>query len=235
MSSSPTIVKMSCRKPRWVTTENTITKSTTKVLGDNALIYIKNALSDDVVRAYAKDAVAVKRVQGDAVFGHKKPRYEIFYTKSGEPYRYSKISHATTTYPKHVLDVIREIEDVVASQGEDVLPNFGELDITGDILYDGTLKCGGRVAAHSDDERAWPIVIIFSLGQTRYLRLKKIGGDEEINVEMEHNSVVVMAGDTFQATYTHRVDLLSPSESVGARLSLNIRYLPEQTKRRRVK
>lgn len=94
-----------------------------------------------------------------------------------------------------------------------------------DICYDGTLERGGSIAAHKDDEEDWGMVIVFSLGQTRYLRVRNDVTKEFVNVEMRHNSLVVMYGDTFQKMYTHQVDRLSPNEPIGTRLSLNVRYL----------
>lgn len=234
--SATRVVPMPCRMPRWAKKEGSVIKTTksTKLDDDNTLIFIKSALSEEAVKTYIDAAVAVRRVQGTSAFNSVKPRYEVFYTPTGVSYRYSRTEHATYTYPEHVTEAIHAIEDAITAMEEESMPHFGELDTTGDILYDATLKCGGRCGEHSDDERAWPIVVIFSLGQTRYLRLREIGGKREFNVEMSHNSVVVMAGDTFQKRYTHRVDFLAKTEPVGARLSLNVRYLPaERVKRQR--
>lgn len=226
MAATTRVVPMGCRKPAWKNQE-VVGDNTSINLDDegNVLVFIKNALSSDVVSNYISTALMVKRTRGTTAYGITKPRYEVFYTPDGQPYVYSGVSHATSTYPSHVETIIAEVEDAIASQGYDNMPHFGQLDITGDILYDDTLPCGGSVGAHADDEREWPIVVIFSLGQTRYLRIRDLKSDRMINVEMSHNSVLVMAGESFQKRYHHQVDRLHEKEAVGARLSLNIRYL----------
>lgn len=71
----------------------------------------------------------------------------------------------------------------------------------------------------------WGIVIIFSLGQTRWLRIRsKKHKSQWINVEMSHNSLLVMSGESFQQRYTHQVDKLTKHDIVGNRLSLNVRF-----------
>lgn len=233
--AAPIIIPMSCRRPAWkgqaVIDDNAFIRLDKE---GNVLIVINNALDRKTVAEYTKCAVAVPRTRGISVFQKPKPRYEVFYSPTGTPYRYSHVTHETTTYPHHVQTIIQQLEDVIASQGYDDMPHFGELDITGDILYDASIPCGGGVGSHRDNERVWPIVIIYSLGQTRYLRVKDTHDGTMRNIAMTHNSVVVMAGPTFQQRYMHQVDKLHEEEDVGARLSLNIRYLaPKQTKKRR--
>jgi alkylated DNA repair dioxygenase AlkB len=72
----------------------------------------------------------------------------------------------------------------------------------------------------------WGLVLIFSLGQTRWFRIRRKEGDNQYyNIEMKHNSVLLMHGETFQQLYTHQVDKLSKSDAMYYRLSLNIRFL----------
>ena len=46
-----------------------------------------------------------------------------------------------------------------------------------------------------------------------------------INIQMEHNSIVIMAGDTFQQNYTHQVDALDTDETTrGPWVSLQFQF-----------
>lgn len=201
---------------------------------ENFLIVLPNILSKEVLEEYLASALKVDRVQGKAPFGSLKPRKEVCYTPDGTPYNYSKINHYTTKYPSHVLAILplfmQAIDSALANAG---LPpsEYRELSSGVDIKYDSSIKCGGSIAAHRDDEDHWGMVVIHSLGQTRYLRVRRnfegnVG--EYSNVELSHNSLVVMYGPSFQKFYTHQVDKLSPKETIGTRLSLNVRYLKKK-------
>lgn len=198
---------------------------------ENYLIVIPNILSEEMIKDYLPKALAVDRVQGKAPFGALKPRKEVCYKPpGGTDYVYSGIRHITTWYPSHVRALLPLFMEAVddALKREGLPPNkYTELSSGVDIMYGPTLDRGGSIAAHRDDEKDWGMVMIHSLGQTRYLRFRKnFKGEvgEYLNVELSHNSLVVMYGPTFQKFYTHQVDKLSPREAIGTRLSLNVRY-----------
>lgn len=249
MASQSIPIPMPCKLPLWARPQplgkkkQTLLKATPgkkcqqfnlDEKGDNTVYLISNVLDRNQLANYLEHAITVPRVQGPAAFGNEKPRKEVFYTHCKESYVYSGIGHCTYAYPQHVNDVITELEDAVSSACDVSLP-FGELDITGDICYDSSILRGGSVGAHSDDEAHWPFIMIFSLGQTRFLRIRNKFTKEFVNIEMAHNSVVIMHGATFQALYTHQVDKLFKDEPIGTRFSLNIRYAStgERVKRRR--
>jgi len=130
-------------------------------------------------------------------------------------------------YPEYVL----KVADIFCSLVDNSLQIEGlpknpytKLSTGIDIIYDASFPRGGSISAHKDDEQDWGMVIVFSLGQTRYLRIRRESDKSWYNVEMLHNSVVVMYGPTFQQKYTHQVDKLHASDVVGVRLSLNVRY-----------
>lgn len=237
MSDSSFPTPMPCRLPQWALPQplgkkkQTLlkTKPGTKCQkfnldeeGLNSVIHISNVLDSAQLGDYIKCAATVPRVQGIGAFMKEKPRKEVFYKHSGS-YVYSNVEHCTYPYPQHVNDVITQLENAISSACGVTLP-FGKLDITGDICYDSSILRGGSVGAHSDDEAHWPFIVIFSLGQTRFLRIRNKSTKEFTNVELAHNSVVIMQGETFQKLYTHQVDKLFKDEPVGVRLSLNIRY-----------
>lgn len=188
---------------------------------DNCIILQNKALSSELSE-YIKGASKVRRKSGKSAYGSTKPRKEVCYTTDGEPYSYSKISHYTVKYPEHVKKIVPSLLDIVSKYFPD--NPYVELSNAVDILYSPEFKRGGSISAHSDDEDDWGLVIVFSLGQTRWLRVQRKSDEERFNVEMQHNSVVMMYGETFQKLYIHQVDKLSSTEKVGARLSLNIRF-----------
>jgi alkylated DNA repair dioxygenase AlkB len=182
--------------------------------------------------------MTVPRVRGKGVFGTIVPRAEVYYTRDGSSYVYSKRAAPTLPYPQHVLDLIARLEEEIYSEDAEyeLPPGLGTLDTSGDICYDASIPRGGSVGAHSDDEDEWKNVVIYSLGQTRIIRVVHKETKATYNIELADNSILVMIGDTFQEKYTHQVDKLSKTEVVGTRLSLNVRYKAAEfsTKRARV-
>lgn len=229
-------IRMSCMIPKWkghfklILTPVARRQYIFEKLDDegNMLIIVSRVLDTPVLEEYIRDATGVPRVRGEGVFGTVVPRAEVYYTKDGKNYVYSGKKALTRHYPQHVTDIIPLLEDAVyAGDREDQLPpSLGELDVTGDICYDSSIPQGGSVGAHSDDEVHWPAVMIYSLGQSRFLRVINKKTKAAYYVELSHNSIVLMLGETFQENYTHKVDKLSKTEKVGTRLSLNIRYKP---------
>lgn len=198
-------------------------------LGDgNSVLIIPEVLSKSERDTYLRQALQVKRYQGKAGFGHLKPRREVCYTPDGKPYVYSRKKHETIKYPKHVLKLLDHLRKranaYMIKQGEE--PIKGKLSTAVDIIYDASYERGGSIGAHSDDEEDWDSVWIYSLGQTRYLRVRRKSDKAWYNIELSSNSLVCMLGASFQELYTHQVDKLPIKDKVGTRLSLNVRYLP---------
>jgi len=192
----------------------------------NRLLFIKSVLDEESLSAYIDEAVRMERSQGMTLFGPK-PREEICYSADGKPYNYSRVSHITVSYPTHVLKILPTLmANILRIQPENP---YQELSHGVDILYSDKILRGGSISAHSDDELPWGLVIIFSVGQTRWLRVRRKLDGEYFNVPLLHNSIVAMYGETFQLSYTHQVDKLSPNEPIGQRLSINIRYLRKTT------
>lgn len=204
----------------------------------NSLVCIPNILSQEEMSEYLSEAVKVQRVSGPSGFGHTKPRREVCYTPDGGVYKYSGKKHKTTVYPPHVLQLLErclqkanallsssQTETSEARREKGDLRLEGTLSTAVDIIYDQEYARGGSISAHSDDEMFWKLVVIYSVGQTRYLRVRRKSDKSWYNVELSSNSLVAMVGPTFQTLYTHQVDKLSTKDTVGTRHSLNARYL----------
>ena len=198
---------------------------------ENTLVVLLDFLEPDRLQKYLEKASKVQRVQGKGLYNHMTPRYEVAYTTDGRPYNYGNKTRHTIEYPKHVRKLVkrmlRKIQKTFKAAGTSNA--YTELSTGVDIEYGNDLALGGSIGAHSDDEMDWGMVAVFSLGQTRYFRVRaketRKGTRKWYNIPLKHNSLVVMHGKTFQKKYTHQVDKLKPKDSVGTRLSLNVRFL----------
>jgi alkylated DNA repair dioxygenase AlkB len=193
-------------------------------------LLINNVLSQSQVDEYVREAVLVERESGLSGHGMMKPRREICYTTNGRAFAYAGVAHRTVAYPPHVLKVaslfVEKVDDLLRRHRHERC-EFTELSSGIDIVYDDEFAKGGSVSPHKDDEDPlWGMVMIFSLGQTRFLRIRSETTKHFTNVQMKHNSLVVMYGASFQRDYTHQVDKLSGDEPIGTRLSLNMRFRP---------
>lgn len=185
-----------------------------------------NALSETDRANYLQQAVKVDRKTGQSGFGPK-PRSEVCYTPNGQPYKYSGKNHYTTKYPSHVEKIIPSLLRSFSNELEkhELKNQFTILSNAVDIIYSDAFPRGGSISAHKDNEQPWGLVLVFSLGQTRWLRVRHDTTKEFFNVQLRDNSLVAMFGKDFQKCFTHQVDKLSEKEFVGTRLSLNVRFL----------
>lgn len=227
------IVPKHCTTPKFKMDQCVIDASGYHALRESsgAIVVARNVLSSQDRQTYIDAAVQQIRVIGPSGFSMK-PRAEVCYTTTGEAFHYSGHRHFTTPYPPHVLAILPQL----LATTEAYLPKhvhnpYTVVSNAADIVYNSRFDRGGSVSAHQDNEMAWGLVIIYSLGQSRWLRIRHTSG-RFYNVKMVDNSVVAMVGRVLQQEYTHQVDKLSAKEEVGTRLSLNIRYLAraEQSK-----
>lgn len=224
--SKPWIVPMDALTPAFRNQE-VITKTGIYNLDrKNSLILIKNFLPDDMVDEYLEKAQHADRKSGPTAFNAVKPRKEIIYTTKEKGIIYGGVKHDSVEYPKYVLKLVPYMLKAVKKFIPDNI--YTKLSTGIDIIYDADFPRGGSVGKHSDSQdEGWGLIVIWSLGQTRWLRVRRIKDGEWYNVKMEHNSLTVMYGKTFQQLYTHQVDKLMPKDEVGSRLSLNVRFVPE--------
>lgn len=216
------IVPLRSVMPNFRGNNYTIIHKTSKLNLDkeNTLILQNNVFTTDDLENYIKDALKVVR-KSECIYGKMKPRFEVCYTVDGNPYNYR--SHYTTFFPEHVKLLLPTFNDVVNFYIDD--NPYQKISTATDILYSSELYRGGSISPHKDDEMDWGCIVIFSLGQTRWLRIKDTEKNFWYNIQMNHNSVICMHGPSFQKRYTHQVDKLSEKEKKGTRLSLNVRFL----------
>lgn len=227
MTTALQVLPMSSRKPAFRKDQTVIDTTGYYKLDNNgnAVIAIYEALSTKQRETYLQAAINIERRSGRSDFGIK-PREEVCYTVHGRPYKYSNVAHYTIKFPPHILHLVPEFLKMI----QDYLPTgqinpYTELSNAVDIMYSNKFARGGSISAHKDDEDKWGLVIIYSLGQTRWLRVRNDKTHHFTNIKLEDNSIIAMYGSTFQTSYTHQVDKLTANEPVGNRLSLNIRFL----------
>lgn len=221
------IKHLDCKKPLFRKTQRVFEETGTYFIDtENAMIVSHNILDQEELNHYVTKSLDVERESSFSGFAMK-PRYEVCYTPDGTPYEYSNQKHHTSKYPQHVLDLIPKFKDVINHNLGKITP-YAKLSTGVDILYSDDFPRGGSISAHRDYEMDWGLVIIYSLGQSRWLRVRNSETKQFYNIKVPHNSLVAMHGPTFQKNYTHQVDKLSKDEPVGNRLSLNIRFLKEQ-------
>lgn len=196
---------------------------------DNVVILTNNILSEEELEKYIDEASQIARTRGTSAYQKLEPRHKVCYTIDGTPFKYSRTLHETKKYPQYILDLLPTFLNIAKEE----LSKFGEtIDITDyklshgiDIVYSNVYPGSGSIGAHSDDTLHWPLIIVFSLGQTRYFRIRNKDTKEFTNVEIAHNSMLVMYGDSFQKMYTHQIDRLKPKDEEHYRHSLNIRFV----------
>lgn len=186
----------------------------------SSLIVVHNLLPPQKRDEYVEKALKVERKSGLSALNSIKPRYEVCYTMDGNPYNYSGKDHYTTKFPQHVLDIIPYFFDVLPADNQ-----YCQISNTVDIAYDNRNERGGSIGRHRDVGMDWGVIAIYSLGQSRWLRIRDEVTGDFINVKTRDNSLIAMYGASFQTDYTHQVDKLCEDEEVHTRLSLNVRFL----------
>lgn len=205
---------------------------------ENTLLIIRDVLDEQQLKSYIKSACNVERIRGPSAYGQRKPRYEMCYSTDGKLFNYSNINHSTVVYPKHVKTVLPIFLDRISEEyGQDVRQYRLSHGI--DIVYPSTLPGSGSIGEHSDLTLPWDMVVAYSLGQTRYFKVRRVKDTPRdlpardkttrtvINVPTPHNSLLVMIGPTFQKKYTHAIDKLKSKDKLGYRMSLNARYFKQ--------
>jgi len=222
---------MPCKQPKFASSQQIITTTGLYPLSNNCYVgVIQNVLPINNRDNYLKKSMQVSREQSIGAFNSLKPRFEVCYTIDGEPYKYSGKKHYTTIFPDHVSKLIptllNKFQQLLSEKN--IINNYIQTSNAVDILYCDKIPLGGSIAAHKDDEHSdWGLVLIYSLGQTRWIRVRSDETKQFYNVRMDDNSLVAMYGKDFQKLFTHQVDKLNKNEEIGTRLSLNIRFLPE--------
>lgn len=207
-----------------------------KKLDDNGnhISFQKNILDFKQLRDLLSSEKTQTRYQ-PMFMQHPTPRFESIF---GGKFNYSGVKrNFTEEYPEHIKRLIDILlpkinERVREMTGSDNPYTHVSNGIS--ILYaPEAKKTGGGLCMHKDHESLkhgihWSLILIYSVGQTRWLRIRRDSDGHFFNVPTVDNSLILMYGPTFQKPapdgYTHGIDNLSSGDRVGARLTINIRF-----------
>lgn len=200
---------------------------------ENSVIVIHDFFDDAELVEYEENLYSLERVQGYSCFSFKTPRKEVCFTLDGKPFVYSQRQKYTTKYPDFVLAIV---DKILAEVSKNVPNNiFANLSTGISIEYSEEHDRGGSIGRHKDNEykddpllkkdgKVWGLIIVISIGQERWFRVRDDSTREFTNVKLRNNSLIAMHGKTFQEKYTHQIDKLRKNDKVGKRYSLNIRF-----------
>eukprot|EP00010_Vexillifera_abyssalis_P007250 CAMPEP_0201547280 /NCGR_PEP_ID=MMETSP0173_2-20130828/3744_1 /ASSEMBLY_ACC=CAM_ASM_000268 /TAXON_ID=218659 /ORGANISM="Vexillifera sp., Strain DIVA3 564/2" /LENGTH=185 /DNA_ID=CAMNT_0047956277 /DNA_START=150 /DNA_END=704 /DNA_ORIENTATION=- len=150
------IVPMECRRPLFRGQQVIEEPGIHSLDGSNFVMLFTNLLDEAQLKNYLAAATQVGRVTGKSGFGMK-PRKEICYTITGQPYKYSGRKHLTKKFPDHVSQVLevflKLIRETLEQKGETAL--HPELSTGVDIEYSSEFPRGGSISEHKDDEEPW--------------------------------------------------------------------------------
>ena len=141
------------------------------------------------------------------------PRLLAWYGDPEASYRYSGLTHEPLPWTPLLGEIRQRVQGVVRQPLNGVLLNF---------YRDGNDSMGW----HSDDEAvlgANPLVVSLNLGGPRRFDLRRKGGSRiEHSLQLEHGSLLVMAGAT-QHHWQHQV--AKTRKPVAPRINLTFRLL----------
>ncbi|WP_068827907.1 alpha-ketoglutarate-dependent dioxygenase AlkB family protein [Pseudomonas sp. BMS12] len=141
------------------------------------------------------------------------PRLLAWYGDAEASYRYSGLTHLPLPWTPLLSEIRQQVEQAVGQRLNGVLLNY---------YRDGQDSMGW----HSDDEDELgrePLIASLNLGGTRRFDLRRKGSSRiEHSLELEHGSLLVMAGAT-QHHWQHQV--AKTRKAVAPRINLTFRLI----------
>ena len=185
-------------------------------LPDADLRYAKRWLDERAATALRQALVSELDWQQHDVtlFGktHRVPRLTAWHGESGVAYRYSGITHVANGWTPALERLLEYFDAQLGRSFNSVLANY---------YRHGADSMGW----HSDDEQELgpqPLIASVSFGQSRTFRLKHRQSAQTYKVELEHGSLLLMAGDT-QRFWQHAIP--KTSQKTGERINLTFRTI----------
>ena len=184
-------------------------------LPDGEVWLLPNALAEELAARFVQHLRSGVVWTHEVYRGKETRRGTAWFADVGVEYRYSGQSMTGNGWDSEVDEVRQQVEQSCGVVFNSVLCNH---------YPDGRAQMGW----HSDDEPELgenPVIASLSLGEPRAFQLKHKQSGEKREVLLEHNSLLVMAGE-LQHHWLHT--LPRRSERVGERFNLTFRYtLPE--------
>ncbi|GAA4281528.1 alpha-ketoglutarate-dependent dioxygenase AlkB family protein [Gaetbulibacter aestuarii] len=149
------------------------------------------------------------------VFGktYLQPRLTAFFANNNKVYKYSNITMQPHNFQGDLLEIKKEVENVVGTEFTSCLAN---------LYRDGQDSNGW----HADDEKSLgknPIIASISLGSERIFQFKhKTHKNLREKLVLEHGSLLVMRGKT-QHNWLHQIP--KTRKPVAKRINLTFRII----------
>lgn len=180
---------------------------------------VYDILSQKDCNDYIRESLAHESRKQDGFGLRMLPHYDIFFGESR--FKIFGDHKDTKPFPPYFAELETKFKE--KSQKLKLLRCVHAID----SVYDASLERGGKFCAsakeHFPDLMA---IAIFSVGQTRILRIRRRSDKTHwVNVVMPHNSLVVMHGARFHDNYSFQMDTLSKYEPIGTHLSLKMRFV----------
>lgn len=143
---------------------------------------------------------------------HQVPRLTAWHGRAGISYHYSGITHVADGWTPALERILKLFETRLDTSFNSVLGNYYR-------------RGADSMGWHSDDEPELgprPVIASLSFGQNRAFRLKHRRSAQTYKLELEHGSLLLMAGDT-QRFWQHAIP--KTSQEVGERINLTFRTI----------
>ena len=140
------------------------------------------------------------------------PRLVCWYGDPGAVYRYSGVDHHPVPWNKTLMQIKRQIEQFSGYHFNSVLGNF---------YRDGNDSMGW----HADKEKQLginPAIVSLSLGAERLFKLRHNKNSHNIDIKLEHGSILVMASN-LQHSWRHC--LPKTRQCTTPRINLTFRFI----------
>lgn len=178
---------------------------------DNSLWVFPNFLSEMDLKAYVTAASTVTRAIND-----------LKHARTSDSRSFVRYYTGSKQVPAHVNDLAFRVRQRI--------PGINGLSFVADHLFGATHAGGGGLWEHSEVGKQ--TVVLFSLGQTRYLRLreKRFRAKDEkranylASVALSHNTVVILHGDTFQRNYKMSMEKFADQDQASTHHLLKLCY-----------
>lgn len=185
-------------------------------LPDSEISYYADFLKQETAGRYFK--ALLERPEWEQhfirIFGKRmpQPRLSALYAANAKTYTYSGLSLQPLPFPQEIAEIRQKLWELTGLEFTHCLAN---------LYRDGSDSMGW----HSDDEKELginPVIASVSLGEKRKFHLKHKSRALTHHMELEHGSLLMMAGKT-QHFWKHQ--LPKTKRKISARINLTFRKI----------
>jgi alkylated DNA repair dioxygenase AlkB len=185
----------------------------------NSIRYISNALTPDE-QLGLKSILATSDLKQPTLkmFGHQPKFFDTTFNRGTVPSSH----YSQSVMTPEALD----FSNLIYQKYTNIWDQASSVNYNCNVVhYSPDLANGGGRGKHQDNpDQPLTLVLIYSFGQDRNFSVYK-NNHKVARIKLEHNSIVAMAGPTFQQTYHHQLDPLKKGEVAEDRYSFNTRFI----------